>query len=98
MITLALDVGGTKFTVAVFDGERMVARESRATDPEGGGAWIMERIGEIVDDWRRSFRFDRCGIGFGGPVRFSEQTVALSTHVAGWNDVPLVDWVTRRAG
>ena len=35
----------------------------------------------------------RCGIGFGGPVIFKEQRVALSTHVGGWRDFHLTDWV-----
>lgn len=30
-----------------------------------------------------------CGIGFGGPVNFSTQTVALSTHLGGWKDTRL---------
>ena len=29
---LAVDIGGTKFSLAAFDGGRMVRRESRATD------------------------------------------------------------------
>ena len=32
---LAIDIGGTKFTLAAFDGDRMVRRESRATDAAG---------------------------------------------------------------
>jgi len=75
MKTLAVDVGGTKFTLAVFDGEQ-----------------------HIVTRWREDFHFDRCGIGFGGPVRFDEQSVALSTHVGGWNNVPLTARLTDMAG
>ncbi len=89
MTTLAIDVGGTKFTVAVFADDRMVSRIQRATDREAGGASTLAAIEEIVHGLRREFRFDRCGIGFGGPVRFGEQRVALSTHVGGWNDVLL---------
>ena len=38
MNTLAIDIGGTKFTIAVFDDAGvMIRRESRATDREGGG-------------------------------------------------------------
>lgn len=36
MHTIAIDIGGTKFTMAVFAGDRMVRRESRATNREGG--------------------------------------------------------------
>jgi glucokinase len=89
--TLAIDVGGTKFSMAVFAGDRMIARESRAIDREGGREWIMAGIGEIAAAWRREFAFEACGVGFGGPVDYAAQRVALSTHVGGWNDFPLVD-------
>jgi glucokinase len=98
MITLAIDVGGSKFTMAVFDGGRMVRRESQATDRDGGREWMLARIEALTADWRKEFRFDRCGIGFGGPVIFSEQRVALSTHVGGWSDFPLSAHIEGLAG
>jgi glucokinase len=90
MRTLAIDIGGTKFSIAAFDGERMSARVSRATDREGGPRWMLEQVEAAALEWSRVEPFDRCGIGFGGPVDFPSQTVALSTHVGGWNDFPLV--------
>ncbi len=91
--TLAIDVGGTKFSIAAFDGERMVRRESRRTDAEGGREWMLDQISTIARDWQRETPADRCGIGFGGPVIFKEQRVALSTHVGGWRDFRLTEWV-----
>jgi glucokinase len=91
--TLAIDVGGTKFSIAAFDGERMVRRESRRTDAQGGRDWMLEQISTIASAWQREAPADRCGIGFGGPVIFKEQRVALSTHVGGWRDFRLTDWV-----
>ena len=67
MRTLCIDIGGTKFTVAVFEDDRMVVRESRSTDREGGRDWMLSQIESIVEGQR----FDRCGIGFGGPVDFA---------------------------
>ena len=91
--TLAIDVGGTKFSIAIFDGDRMVRRESRRTDAEGGRDWMLEQISSIARAWQLETPIDRCGIGFGGPVIFKEQRVALSTHVGGWRDFQLTDWV-----
>ncbi len=88
MKALAVDIGGTKFSVALFEDERMTRRESRATDRAGGPAWMLEQIEKMIQPWRP---FDRCGIGFGGPVDFPNQRVALSTHVSGWNDFPLLE-------
>ncbi len=90
---LAIDIGGTKFTVAAFEGERIIRRESRATDAAGGREWMTSQLREIVLSWRADLRFDRCGIGFGGPVNFAAQRVVLSTHVGGWRDFDLCDFV-----
>jgi glucokinase len=90
--TLAIDVGGTKFSIAIFDGDRMVRRESRRTDAEGGRDWMLAQIASIARAWVIETPIDRCGIGFGGPVIFKEQRVALSTHVGGWRDFQLTDW------
>lgn len=95
---LAIDIGGTKFSIAVFDGPRMVRRESRATDAEGGREWMLQQIAGIVRPWRDEFRFDACGIGFGGPVNFAAQRVVLSTHVGGWRDFDLCGFIRELAG
>ncbi len=89
MITLAIDIGGTKFLMAIFDGDRMVERESRITDREGGPQWMIAQIASIAEGWKRRYRINRCGIGFGGPVEFAKQRVALSTHVGGWSNFDL---------
>ncbi|MDQ1469761.1 MAG: glucokinase, partial [Bryobacterales bacterium] len=73
MKTLVIDIGGTKFTVAAFDGERMIHRESRATDREGGRERLLETLTPLIRDWDADERFERCGIGFGGPVNWKTQ-------------------------
>ena len=87
MSTLAIDIGGTKFSAAVFENGRMVAKQTRSTDRQGGPEWMLAELLAIT----RPTRLDRCGVGFGGPVDFARQRVALSTHVAGWTDFPLVE-------
>jgi len=90
MNTLAIDIGGSKFSMAVFDGERMVERESRATDRARGREWMVEQIVSIAGGWKKKYnKWDGCGIGFGGPVQFGEQRIALSTHVEGWSNFDL---------
>ena len=99
MRTLAIDIGGTKFSLAAFEGDRMVFRQSEATDREGGPTWMMSRFSAIVTGWAdQGFRPDRCGIGFGGPVDFPSQTVTFSTHVGGWNAFPLVERIRKMTG
>jgi glucokinase len=95
MMTLAVDIGGTKFAVALFEGDRMVRRESRPTNREGARDWMLDQVVTIAREWKREFPFTRCGIGFGGPVDFGKQRVAFSTHVGGWNDFDLTDFLAR---
>jgi glucokinase len=94
--TLAIDIGGTKLAMALFEQRRdsvpiIIRRELRKTDRAGGREWMLGQIEEVVAEWRREASIDLCGIGFGGPVNFETQSVALSTHVGGWQDFALVD-------
>jgi glucokinase len=98
MNTLAIDIGGTKFAMAVFEGDTLPRRELRSTDREGGKDWMLQQILAISKDWQREIKIDRCGIGFGGPVNFASQVVALSTHVGGWSNFPLSDFVEKQLG
>jgi predicted NBD/HSP70 family sugar kinase len=68
MSTLAIDIGGTKFTMAVFDEGRMVERESRATDREGGREWMVRQIESVTANWKK--RFDLARDWFRRPGRF----------------------------
>ncbi len=97
MRTLAIDIGGTKFTLAAFEGTQQVLHESRQTERSGGPDWMFSQIQEIFYGWheREGFRPDCCGIGFGGPIDFLSQTVTLSTHVGGWAGYPLVQNITK---
>jgi glucokinase len=89
--TLAIDIGGTKFSLALFEEETMTRRVTRPTDREGGPEWMLNQIASIVSEGiAHEWRFERCGVGFGGPVEFPLRRVALSTHVSGWSDFPLV--------
>jgi len=95
--TLAIDIGGTKFSLALFAGEEMVLRESRQTDRAGGPRSMLAQIEAIIGTWKHEHVIDRCGIGFGGPVDFGQQKVTLSTHVEGWSENPLVETIRQIA-
>jgi glucokinase len=95
---LAIDIGGTKFSLAAFDGETIVRRESHPTDAAGGREWMVAQLGRIITEWRRDLQFEHCGIGFGGPVNFRAQRVVLSTHVGGWRDFDLCGFIQDVAG
>ncbi len=94
MNTLAIDIGGTKFSLALFADSEMVLRESHQTDRTGGPHAMMTQMAAIIDVWQGEHKVDRCGIGFGGPVDFGAQKVTLSTHVEGWAGNPLVETIS----
>jgi glucokinase len=98
MSTLAIDIGGTKFSMAIMDAEVIVHRESRTTERKGGRDWMLDQITTIGREWKRGFYLERCGIGFGGPVDYGEQRVALSTHVGGWQDFALPTYLENALG
>ncbi|MBV9502216.1 MAG: ROK family protein [Acidobacteriaceae bacterium] len=100
MRTLALDIGGTKFTLGAFEDDRLILRELRSTDREGGPQAMWPQIERIFCGWRdeHGFRPDLCGIGFGGPIDFPSQTVTLSTHVGGWAQYPLIAKIENLSG
>jgi len=98
MDTLAIDIGGTKFSLALFQDSRMSRRETHATQRDGGREWMVKRIVSIARFWRESNDFGRCGIGFGGPVDFVSQRVALSMHVADWQGFPLAACIQDELG
>ena len=96
MRVFALDVGGTKFTVAAFENDKLILRESRSTDRAGGPVALFAEVERIYQGW--GFKPEFCGIGFGGPVDFPTQTVTLSTHVEGWKQYPLVENLKKLTG
>jgi glucokinase len=98
MNTLAVDIGGTKFAVALFEGDKLIRREARPTDRDGARDWMLQQVAGIAREWKREVPFDRCGIGFGGPVDFAEQRVAFSTHIGGWNDFKLTAFLSDALG
>jgi glucokinase len=98
MNTLAIDIGGTKFSMCVFSGGQMIERDSAATDREGGRDWMLDCIAAIARRWQTRPGYGRAAIGFGGPVLFGQQRVALSTHVGGWSDFDLTGWAARELG
>ena len=91
--TLAIDIGGTKFSLALFQNSRIKLRQTHTTCREGGRAWMLDQIVSIAKDWRRGIEFKLCGVGFGGPVDFAQQRVAVSNVVANWNEFPLASYL-----
>jgi len=93
---LALDIGGTNFSVAIFDEQTLLGKATRPTDRIAGPTWMLDNMQEMVFDLVGECNFSACGIGFGGPVDFDSQRVIFSTQVPGWEGFDLVSEVESR--
>jgi len=96
--TLAIDIGGTKFSMAVFSDGQLVRRVSELTDRAGGRDWMLARMVTLAREWQTDPGFGVCGVGFGGPVIYNDQRIALSTHVGGWSDYALPLYLKHELG
>lgn len=94
--TLAIDIGGTNFSLGLFEDEHLSRSETRPTVRDGGPQEMLDAMQSIVQAWRVAGMIDRCGIGFGGPVHFPSQRVIYSTHVDGWESFDLIEEVAQR--
>ena len=94
--TLALDIGGTNFSLGMFEDKHLTHSETRPTAREGGPQRMLDAMESILQSWRVTGTIDRCGIGFGGPVHFPSQRIIYSTHVDGWENFDLVGELARR--
>lgn len=94
--SLAVDIGGTKTSIALVFEETVLRKFSWQTPTHADQirASILANVAEFMTD--RSF--DVCGVGFGGQFDYSRQTVIRSVHVPGWDGVPLSDWIAEHLG
>jgi glucokinase len=99
-LTLAIDIGGTQFRLAVMEDNEIVSRVRRGTKREAGAPWMIRQIieegAQLLDNAGSPAK--ACGIGFGGPVDFHRQRIIRSLHVSGWEDVALPDILSKAFG
>lgn len=91
---LGIEIGGTKLQLGVGagDGSDFVAFERLDVDPARGADGILAQIEQTGRRLLARENISRIGIGFGGPVDAVAGRVVKSHQIAGWDDVPLVDW------
>jgi glucokinase len=89
MSTLAIDIGATKFAVAIVDasGKISLRQEIPASQLWDGLAKVLR---EIAGD--NSLDVSRIGIGSAGPINTQSGTIS-PVNIADWREFPLVDKV-----
>jgi glucokinase len=88
---LALDLGGTKHTVAVHQpGEAGWRAHERVFSPPGADAqYDLETVVALGRKLTKRQPISAIGVSFGGPVDYISGTVHLSHHVPGWEGIAL---------
>jgi glucokinase len=95
--TLALHVGGSKFSAGVVSSDGTVQLRDRvpapSRDPWTVIAGLVKRICAAADE----FELDGCGVSIGGPVNVRSGTVA-PLNIPIWKDFPLSQSVAELTG
>jgi len=103
-LVLGIDIGGTKETVALADGQgRILHQVRRRTEREKGAQGVLTAVLEMVREvlvqtGTAREGIGRVGIGFGGPIDAHHGVVIRSHHVPGWEGVPLRAFLEERLG
>ena len=97
---LGIEIGGTKLQLGVGSGDQaqLAALERLDVVPQRGAAGIMEQIEQVGSALVAQHDVTRVGFAFGGPVDAAAGRVIKSHQIAGWDDVPLVDWCRQTLG
>ncbi len=97
---LGIEIGGTKLQLGVGDGKsaKFAQLERADIDASRGAPAILAQIESIGLGLVQKHAIERVGIGFGGPVDPIRGRTIKSHQVSGWEDFPIVDWVSRALG
>ena len=97
MLTLGVDVGGTKLLAGVVDESGAVLARAGAATPKTDVDAIADGIAGLVDELRGEHDVAALGIGAAGWMTVDGETVRFAPHLAG-RDEPLRGVVAKRTG
>ncbi|MDX2139223.1 MAG: ROK family protein [Chloroflexota bacterium] len=100
---IGVDLGGTKIDIGVIAPDnQIVARARIPTHNEQGGTAVVERIGRVIDEFRRDLptnaRLQALGICTPGPVDHSEGKLLTLVNLPGLSHAPLRQMLADRLG
>jgi glucokinase len=94
MISLGLDLGGTKIAAALVDtGDGAIIARARLETPQSGFRAVIAALTEAADSLLRGAAQPVAAIGIGcpGPLDLAAGRVRFAPNIAGMEDVPLVE-------
>ena len=96
MITLGLDLGGTKIAAALVDDGRILARERVPTPQDGFEAVADAMAGAARGLLAREPGVEAVGVGSPGPLDYREGRVLFAPNIPGMEDAPIVSALESR--
>lgn len=101
-VIVGVDLGGTFVKTALVSHDRKVlAKDSRPTGADGGPEHVMDVMTSAVKDLLKQSALglsDVIAVGFGapGPMNWQTGVVFSPPNLAGWENVPLADEMSKR--
>jgi glucokinase len=97
VLTIGVDVGGTKVAAGVVDEHGRIIEKLQRTTPAASPAQTAEVIGDVVAELRGRHPAEAVGIGAAGFVEETRSTVLFAPHLA-WRDEPVQKQIEDRVG
>ena len=98
MLTIGVDVGGTKVAAGVVDEQGRILARTRRPTPSGSPDDVEDVIAACVEELRAAHPVAAVGIGAAGFIDADRARVLTSPNLPGWRDEPLREAVTSRIG
>ena len=97
MLTIGVDVGGTKVAAGVVDEQGTILARTRRPTPSSTPADVEDVIAACVEELRAGHDVEAVGVGAAGFVDAERSRILVAPNLA-WRDEPLRDAVSARIG
>ncbi len=95
MLTIGVDVGGTKVLGGLVDKDGKVIATARKDTPHQGGRALTQTIADIAKELMQSHDVLAVGVSAAGFVSSDRQTMLATPNIADWNGVDLDSELTK---
>lgn len=97
MLTIGVDVGGTKVAAGLVDERGQILARTRHATPSASPADVEDVIAECVDELRGGHEVEAVGVGAAGFIDADRSRVLVAPNL-NWRDEPLREAVSTRTG
>ncbi len=98
LVSIGVDIGGTKIACGVLRGETVQDASTIATPDTGWEAVLDAVAAQVRELLAKHPEVQRIGVGAPGPLSADRQRVRFAPNIYGFNDVPVVAGLRERLG